>query len=61
MKVAVTKASDYDYIEYKEMNSLEELREFISENGDVIVRDNQDNMQYEDAVLEILIYDDYLE
>ena len=61
MKVAVTKASDYDYIEYKEMNSLEELREFISENGDVIVRDNQNPMRYEDAVLEILIYDDYIE
>ena len=61
MKVAVTKASDYTYIEFKEMNSLEELWEFIHENGDVIVRDNQDNMQYEDAILEILIYDDYIE
>ena len=61
MKVAVTRASDWDYIEYKEMNSLEELREFIRENGDVIVRDNQHHMQYGDAVLEILIYDDYIE
>ena len=61
MKVAVTRASDWDYIEFKEMNSLEELREFISENGDVIVRDNQNPMRYEDAVLEILIYDDYIE
>ena len=61
MKVAITRASDWDYIEYKEMNSLEELREFIRENGDVIVRDNQHHMRYEDAVLEVLIYDDYIE
>ena len=37
MKFNVTRTSDWDYLEQKEINSLEELMSFIKANGACVV------------------------
>ena len=37
MKFRVTKTSDWDYKETKEISSLEELMEFVKKNGSIII------------------------
>ena len=56
MKFTVDKASDWKYESIVEINTLEEMLEFISKNGCIIVDYNKDlNIQ------DITIYDDYRE
>lgn len=37
MKFLVTKTSDYDYVERRDFNSLQELVDFCIENSEVII------------------------
>ncbi len=37
-KFIIEKTSDYLYKETKEINSIEELMDFIDKNGDVVIR-----------------------
>jgi hypothetical protein len=53
MKFKVTKASDWDYKDEIEINTLEELIRFTESNGGTIIFDTDDN--------EIKIYDGYIE
>ena len=61
MLFEIRKASDYEYKEVKEINTLEELIEFFKENGDLILRDTliSENPDTQDMTIEI--YDDWRE
>jgi hypothetical protein len=50
MKFKITRSSDWNYKEEKEINTLEELIEFNKEKGNLILKED-----------EIEIYDDYRE
>lgn len=57
MKAIITRASDWNYEENKTFNSLEELQNFITNFGSVII-----NMPYDsDEIWTVIIYDDYVE
>ena len=60
MKFLTYKVSDDDYKTYTEVNSIEELIQFVETNGDIIfgtVYDFEDNK----CKLGIIIYDGYIE
>jgi hypothetical protein len=50
MKFKIRKASDWKYKSELEINTLEELINFVEENGEIILDED-----------EIMIYDDYIE
>lgn len=58
MKIRITKASDWNYVEIVTMNSMKELSNLIKKFGKVIVE--EDNL-YEEYDLLITIYDDWVE
>lgn len=57
MKFEVTKTSDWDYKEQIEINSLEELMEFVTKNGCIIVTAKSKYV----PMNSIEIYDDWRE
>lgn len=63
MKLVVTKASDDSYLEKINIETLEELFDFVEQNGDCIISlatPYEENDEYfEDKGL--MIYDDYIE
>lgn len=61
MKFIVLKASDYEYRKEMEINSLEELMEFMnSVENSVIVGKDYDHIT-DELENTLIIYDDYLE
>lgn len=58
MKIRVTKASDYRYVEIITMNSMKELSDFIKKFGKVIV---EEDYLYNEYDLMLTIYDDWVE
>jgi hypothetical protein len=62
MKFIIKKASDWDYIEEIEINTLEELLKFYKVNGEIVIRDNVYMLdKYPDAKTILQIYDAYIE
>ena len=58
MKAIIAKASDWDYVEKREFNTLDELLEWKKEIGeDIIIADSR----LDDYDYYITIYDDYIE
>lgn len=55
----IQKASDWDYKSEKDISTLEELMEFVKENGEIIVR-LKESLAAESCPT-IKIYDDYVE
>ena len=39
-KFNIEKTSDPYYTEIKEINTIEELMDFVDKNGDIVIRDN---------------------
>ncbi len=58
MKFYVTRTSDWKYKEQVEINTLEELIDFVRDNGDIII---QKPYPYRDNLPSIEIYDDWRE
>ena len=63
MKFNVTRTSDWDYLEQKEINTLEELMSFVETNGSCIVTAAFDTESSIDrwTIPSIEIYDDWRE
>ena len=70
MRFKISKASDFGYEEYKEINTLEELIEFTKtcHKGQSIILEWHDESEREpwhdeseEYIPEITIYDDYVE
>lgn len=63
MKLVVTKASNDTYLEKIEIETLEELFDFVGQNGDCIISTEtpyEENDKYFEAK-GLMIYDDYIE
>ena len=63
MKLVVTKASNDTYLEKIEIETLEELFDFVEQNGDCIISTEtsyEENDKYFEAK-GLMIYDDYIE
>lgn len=60
MKFLTLKASDDNYVTYTELNSIDDLIQFIEEYGEIIFGSNYDPKD-DSYKLSILIYDDYIE
>ena len=60
MKFKVDRASDYNYKESVEINTLEELMEFVNKNGSIVIWGDKEKGAYNDHS-DITIYDGYLE
>lgn len=59
MQVKITQTSDWDYREYREMNTLEELVQFMRDNhGSLVLMDCPESDSVE---FEIEIYDTWRE
>lgn len=68
MKFEITKASDWNYRETKEIKTLDELLQFIRENGACVIGRVPDYANWSDGQSDppekcfaLEIYDDYLE
>ena len=60
MKFAITKTSDWRYVDELEINSIKQLIKFINDNGGQVVIITNNNIS-DKTIPEIEIYDDYRE
>lgn len=61
MKLRVTRASDYKYSAELEINNLRQLKDFIDDEGPIILENPDRDDAEEGFDLSLMIYDGYIE